>query len=78
MTTLFGEVFTAKEALAMGMVHRLVAPEDLLAEAVCQAKKISPDSFSAYSFSKHALQRSTGRQIRCSEVEASRWDPPAA
>lgn len=58
-TILFGEVFTADEALKLGIVHNLVPPEELIQAAIQRAKLIEPESIPAYEASKRNLQYKT-------------------
>lgn len=56
LTTLFGQVYDAHEALRLGLVHAVATPERLLPDALAMARAVPPDAFDAYAFSKRALQ----------------------
>lgn len=58
-TTLFGQVYDLDAAMRLGVVHRTVAPEQLVDAAVEWAALVPPDCFPAYAFSKRALQATT-------------------
>jgi 2-(1,2-epoxy-1,2-dihydrophenyl)acetyl-CoA isomerase len=60
---LLSEPFTAADALAWGLVGRLVPAEDLPAEAAKQAGRLAAGPTLAYAASKHALARSWGLSL---------------
>lgn len=57
--TLSGQVYDVPAAQRLGILHRVVAPEHLLGEALVEARRIGVDSASAYAASKLALQQPT-------------------
>jgi len=57
--TLFGRVYDLAAAARMGIVHQTVAPDRLLDAAVAWAALVPPDCYTAYAFSKRALQATT-------------------
>ncbi len=57
--TLFGQVYDIAAALKMGVIDKTAAPGRLLEDAVAWAALVSPDSYSAYAFTKRALQATT-------------------
>ncbi len=56
-----GELISAEEALAIGLVNRVVAPEALMDEAMAMARKIAKQPPLAVSFIKRAVN--TGMQV---------------
>jgi enoyl-CoA hydratase len=58
-----GRVYDVPQAHALGFLHQVVPPEQLLDEALKHAQVISPDCFSAYAASKQALIRPTVERI---------------
>lgn len=60
---LSGQIYDIERAHKLGFVHQVVPPEQLLDEAVKQARIISPDCSSAYAASKKALQLPTLKYI---------------
>ena len=63
ISTLFGQMYSVKEALAVGFVHKVVSSEDLINTAVRLARSISNDALDALPFSKHAMQWETLTRI---------------
>ncbi len=61
--TLNGQVYDVERAHALGLVHQVVPPSELVDAAIKQARIISPDCFSAYAASKKALQLPTLKYI---------------
>ena len=61
-----GRLFTAEEALASGLVHRLVQDSDLLPAALGQARAVNEDAYSAYRVSKANLIAPTLNRIQSS------------
>jgi enoyl-CoA hydratase len=59
-----GRVFSAEEALASGLVHRLVPEGDLLLTALGQARVVNEATYSAYRVSKANLIAPTVNRIR--------------
>lgn len=57
--TLSGQIYDVAGARALGILHRVVAPEELLTAALEEARRIGIDSASAYAASKQALQQPT-------------------
>jgi enoyl-CoA hydratase len=57
--SLFGQVYDLADAVRMGVVQRTVAPATLIEAAVAWAALVPPDCFTAYAFSKRALQAAT-------------------
>jgi enoyl-CoA hydratase len=57
--TLFGQVYDLAAAARMGIVQQTVAPDKLLDTAIAWAALVPPDCYSAYAFSKRALQAAT-------------------
>ncbi|WP_170135438.1 enoyl-CoA hydratase/isomerase family protein [Nannocystis exedens] len=57
--TLSGQLYDVAGAQRLGVLHRVVAPEQLLAAALEEARRIGVDSASAYAASKQALQQPT-------------------
>lgn len=57
--TLFGQVYDLAAASRMGVVHKTVAPNELLDAAVAWAALVPPDCHTAFAFSKRALQATT-------------------
>jgi enoyl-CoA hydratase len=57
--TLFGQVHDLEAAKRMGVVHKAVSTEKLLDAAVAWAALVPPDCYTAYAFSKRALQATT-------------------
>lgn len=62
-TCLLGEIFTPAQAHALGMVHELTSPEELLDRAVAVADRIPEDCLAQYAFTKQACQAATLRDI---------------
>ena len=60
---LFGETFDGAEALRLGLIHRVVSPDDLVSSAERIAGSIRAQSFAAYAFSKAAVQAPTMDRI---------------
>ena len=57
--TLFGQVYDLAAAARMGIVQQTVAPKKLLDTAIAWASHVPPDCYTAYAFSKRALQATT-------------------
>jgi enoyl-CoA hydratase/carnithine racemase len=57
--TLFGQVYDLKAAIRMGVVQATVATDKLLDAAMTWAALVPPDCYTAYAFSKRALQATT-------------------
>ena len=57
--TLFGQVYDLAAATRLGVVQQTVAPDKLLEAAVAWAALVPPDCYTAYAFSKRALQATT-------------------
>lgn len=57
--TLFGQVYDLATAIRMDVVQKTVAPETLIDAAVAWAALVPPDCYTAYAFSKRALQATT-------------------
>jgi hypothetical protein len=57
--TLFGQVYDLAAAVRMGIVQQTVAPDKLLDAAIAWAALVAPDCYTAYAFSKRALQAAT-------------------
>jgi enoyl-CoA hydratase len=57
--TLFGQVYDLAAAVQMGIVQKTVTPDKLLDAAVAWAALVPPDCYTAYAFSKRALQATT-------------------
>jgi len=57
--TLFGKVYDLAAAARMGIVQQTVAPDKLLDTAIAWAALVLPDCYTAYAFSKRALQATT-------------------
>ena len=57
--TLFGQVYGLAAAARMGIVQQTVAPNKLLDTAIAWASLVQPDCYTAYAFSKRALQATT-------------------
>jgi enoyl-CoA hydratase len=62
-TCLLGEIFTPAQAHALGMVHELVAAENLLDRAVTIAEQTPEDCLEQYAFTKRACQAAALRDI---------------
>jgi len=60
---LVGEPITAQHALAIGLVNRVVPPQDVLATAMDYARRISLGAPVALAKSKEAIVRSSGRSL---------------
>jgi enoyl-CoA hydratase len=56
---LFGQVYDLAGAARMGIVQQTVAPNKLLDTAIAWASLVPPDCYTAYAFSKRALQATT-------------------
>ena len=63
---LTGDVFTAQEALAMGLVNRLAAPEQVMAEARALAERVAANPPRTVRLSKRLLRE--GQNGRLSDV----------
>lgn len=61
--SLFGEVVTAAQAHASGMVHELVPSGELLERAVAFAEIVPEDCLGPYAFTKRACQAAALRDI---------------
>src|SRR5215467_13471385 len=57
--TLFGQVYDLAAAARMGIFQQPVAPNKLLDTAIACAALVPPDCYTAYAFSKRALQATT-------------------
>lgn len=57
--TLFGQVYDLAAAVRMGIVQAATAPDRLLDAAIAWAALVPPDCYTAYAFSKRALQATT-------------------
>jgi enoyl-CoA hydratase/carnithine racemase len=66
---LSGRFYGIDEALAAGFLHRVVPKEQLLADAIAEARLMHPDSVDAYAASKRALLGPTMKIIRGDGVE---------
>jgi enoyl-CoA hydratase len=75
LTTLFGRVYEAPDALRLGVVHAIAAPDQLLADAVEMASAVPPDTFEAYAFSKRALQGPARERIETIAAELDQQLP---
>jgi enoyl-CoA hydratase/carnithine racemase len=62
-TCLLGEIFSAAQAHALGMVHELAPAEELLDRAVAVAKLTPEDCLGQYAFTKRACQAGALRDI---------------
>jgi enoyl-CoA hydratase/carnithine racemase len=62
-TCLLGEIFTPAQAHALGMVHELTSPEELVDRAVAVAEQTPEDCLAQYAFTKRACQTATLRDI---------------
>lgn len=62
-TCLLGEIFSPTQAHALGMVHELVPPDELLDRAVAVAELTPEDCLEQYAFTKRACQASALRDI---------------
>ncbi len=60
---LLGEIFSAAQAHALGMMHELMPAEELLDRAVAVAVVTPEDCLEQYAFTKRACQASTLRDI---------------
>ncbi|WP_327432875.1 enoyl-CoA hydratase/isomerase family protein [Streptomyces sp. NBC_01236] len=60
---LLGEIFTADQANALGMVHELASAEELLERAVSVAEQTPEDCVEQYAFTKRACQAAVLRDI---------------
>lgn len=67
-----GQSYDVERALQAGFLHQVVPPEQLLEEAVRQAGVISPDCFTAYAASKHALLKPQLAQIEDAAGDSDR------
>lgn len=72
ITTLFGGTYDAQQALGLGFIHEISAPDDLLPTAVEMARAVPPDAFESYAFSKRALQAPTEARISTVAAESDR------
>ena len=61
--SLFGEIFTPRQALELGMVNELAPPGEVLDRAVAVAGCTPADCLEAYAFTKRACQAATLRDI---------------
>jgi enoyl-CoA hydratase len=66
---LSGRFYDVEQALAAGFLHRVVPREQLLAEALAEARLMSSDTFDAYAASKRALLGPTMKVIGGDGVE---------
>lgn len=57
--TLFGQVYDLGAAVRMGIVQAAIAPDRPLDAAIAWAALVPPDCYTAYAFSKRALQATT-------------------
>jgi enoyl-CoA hydratase len=57
--TLFGQIYDLAAATRLGIVQQTVAPDKLQDTAVAWAALVPPDCYTAYAFSKRALQATT-------------------
>jgi len=57
--TLFGQVYDFDAALRLGVMRKSVSADRLIAEALEWAGSVHPDCYTAYAFSKRALQATT-------------------
>jgi enoyl-CoA hydratase len=57
--TLFGQIYDLAAATRFGIVQQTVASDQLLDAAVAWAALVPPDCYTAYAFSKRALQATT-------------------
>jgi enoyl-CoA hydratase/carnithine racemase len=62
-TSLLGDVLTADEALALGLFHGLVHPDELVDRAVAIAGLTPEDCLEQYTFTKRAAQAAALRDI---------------
>ena len=60
---LLGEPVTAQQALAMGLVNRVVPPQDVMATALDMARRVSLGAPVALEKTKEAMVRSSGRPL---------------
>ncbi len=60
---LLGEIFSAEQAHALGMVHELAPAQELLDRAVAVAELTPADCLEQYAFTKRACQASVLRDI---------------
>lgn len=60
---LLGEPITAERALSMGLVNRVVAPEDVMATALDLARRVSLGAPVALEKTKEVMVRSNGRPL---------------
>jgi enoyl-CoA hydratase len=54
--TLFGQIYDLAASKRLGVVQQTVAPDKLIEAAVAWAALVPPDCYTAYAFSKRALQ----------------------
>ena len=54
--TLFGQIYDLPAATRLGIVQQTTTPNELLNAAVAWAALVPPDCYTAYAFSKRALQ----------------------
>jgi enoyl-CoA hydratase len=57
--TLFGQVYDLAAAVRLGIVQRTVTPDKMLDAAIAWVALVAPDCYTAYAFSKRALQAAT-------------------
>jgi enoyl-CoA hydratase len=57
--TLFGQIYDLAAATRLGIVQQTVAPDKLRDAAIAWAALVPPDCYTAYAFSKRALQATT-------------------
>lgn len=62
-SSLLGEIFTAQQALELGMFHELTDAEDVLDRAVAVAEMTPEDCLAPYAFTKRACQATALRDI---------------
>ena len=58
-----GSIYDTRQAAQLGIVHKLAPPEQLIEHAVNMARRVDPDSFAAYAFTKKSLQARTWHAI---------------
>jgi enoyl-CoA hydratase len=62
-TSLFGEIFSAQQALELGIVNELVPAGEVLDRAITVAQTTPADCLQTYAFTKRACQAATLRDI---------------